>query len=146
MKKLLLILCALFAGIAAEAQCVASLSAVAAPSGNHLLRANFTNSSSYGTPFAGQLKEWRITYGDGTYQSSLYTAPSYHDYPAPGTYSVGIRIHNMDSLTMTSYCTDTTHITVTVGYPPCGTIITATSTSTSGVGPTFNFSATNPAG
>ena len=131
---------AMITGLAAYAQCSASLTAVQTPpSGNTLLNVNFTNSSSYGSPFTGQIKKYFINFGDGTIL--LRYAPTVsHIYAAPGTYTVGLRIYSFDTSTNTNVCTDTTTISVVVTYPACGTVISA-----SGSGASQSFTASNPA-
>lgn len=140
MRKLLLFCGLLFAALNAGAQCAASLSSAASPLNNQLLRVQFTNSSSWGLPFAGQIRKADINFGDFTSAAIGTTSPS-HVYSAPGTYTVGIRIYSIDSATQTVICTDTFTLTVVVGYGACGTIM-----GVSGSGLTRSFTATNPAG
>jgi PKD repeat protein len=126
----------------AQAQCPASLSATQNPIGNALLNVSFTNSSSYGFSFPGQKKSFNINYGDATVMNNVQgTAVPDHAYGAPGSYTVGFRIRSYDSATGITVCTDSTTITVTVGYPTCGTTITVT-----GTGSSRTFTATTPAG
>lgn len=142
MKKLLLLFSFILSAGYVDAQCTASLSAAQVPTGNNLLNVNFSNSSYYGLPFTGQRMSFNINYGDisglTNYQGTLI--PS-HAYAVPGTYTVGFRIRSYDSATNTTICTDSTTITVTVAYPPCGTLI-----GVSGAGTTKTFTATTPAG
>lgn len=139
MKRLYLLLLMVFAGLAAYA-CTASFSGTQAPSGNTLLNVNFTNSSSYGTSFAGQLKTGRIHYGDGGMSWYYGTSLPSHVYSSPGTYTVKLVVQSIDSTTFSTVCIDSTTISVTVAYPPCGTTISA-----SGSGATRSFTAANPA-
>ncbi len=142
MKKLLLLFSLLLSAGIAGAQCIASLSATQAPSGNNLLRFTFTNSSYYGLPFSGQLKSYDVYYGDGavSYGVPGTTVPA-HIYAAPGTYTVGFRMRSYDSASGLTVCTDSVGILVTASYPACGSTISVTSS-----GATRTFTATNPAG
>jgi PKD repeat protein len=142
MKKYLLFCLTLFAAGTAGAQCPASLTAAQSPSGNNLLNVNFTNTSSYGLPFSGQMKSFNINYGDisGLNNYPGTSIPS-HAYSAPGTYTVGFRIRSYDSATGTTICTDSTTISVTVAYPACGSTI-----AVSGTGAAKTFTANTPAG
>lgn len=141
MKKLLLLFCVLFAAGYANAQCPASLSATQNPIGNALLNVSFTNGSSYGFSFPGQRKSFNINYGDATVLNNVQgtTVPD-HAYSVPGTYTVGFRIRSYDSATNITVCTDSTTITVTVLYPPCGTTM-----SIAGTGASRIFTANTPA-
>ena len=140
MRKLLLLCSLLFVGLSAGAQCAASLTTAAAPLNNALLRVQFTNTSSWGLGFPGQRKVGTINYGDGNVVSIGTTSPA-HVYPAPGSYTVGLRIYSIDSVSNTTICTDTFTIVVTIGYSTCGSII-----GVSGSGYSRTFTATTPAG
>jgi PKD repeat protein len=142
MKKLLLFCFLILAAGSANAQCVASLSGAQAATGNNLLNVNFTNSSYYGLPFSGQMKSFNIDYGDiSGLTNYIGTSVPSHNYSSPGTYTVGFRIRSYDSATNTTICTDSTTISVTVSYPPCGSTITV-----GGTGATKTFTANTPAG
>src|ERR1041384_7974016 len=141
MKKLLLLCCMFLVAGVAGAQCVAGLSAVQNPQGNNLLNVSFTNSSTYGFPFSGQMKDFNITFGDGTFLNNYQgTSVPDHNYPTPGIYAIGFRMRSYDSATNSTVCTDSTTAYIGVNYPACGTLI-----SVSGTGTTKTFTATNPA-
>lgn len=142
MKKLLLLCGLLGAAFASHAICTSSFSATQVPTGNNLLHVNFTNNSGYGLPFSGQLKDYYLNYGDGT--PTVYgggtTLPS-HNYSTPGSYTAYLIVRSVDSTSSSVICRDSSAITVTVAYPPCGATI-----SVSGTGATKTFTANNPAG
>jgi PKD repeat protein len=132
MKKLLLFFAAALCSAGyVDAQCVASFTSTAAPSGNNLLNYDFSNTSSFGLPFTGQLKSYQINYGDGSAWTSVNnsTAIPSHSYTVPGTYTVGLRIYSYDSITNTQLCTDTVGHVINVAYPGCGTTMNVTGTT-----------------
>jgi PKD repeat protein len=141
MKRLLLLFAVILSSVVAQAQCSASLSIAQVPNGNDLLNVNFTNTSSYGTPFTGQLKRYKIDFGDGTSIPYQYSPTLTHKYAAPGAYGIKLWIYSFDSSTMSNVCSDSLTTTAHVNYPPCGTVI-----SVSGYRANQTFTATNPAG
>lgn len=140
MRKLLLFLAAFCSAGYAGAQCASSFTAALSPQGNNLLNVNFNNTSSYGLPYTGQQKSFVIDYGDGTFANGTVNIPN-HVYAAPGTYTIGLRIFNVDSVSQMQVCTDSFGIVLPVGYSSCGTTMAVT-----GTGATRSFSATTPLG
>jgi PKD repeat protein len=140
MRKLLLLFSfTLLAAIDAGAQCAAAFTFAQVPTGNQLLNVQFTNTTYYGTFLTGQIATATINYGDGN--SATGVAIPDHNYPSPGTYTVGLRITRQDSATGTVVCTDSTTQMVTVSYPACGSTIGVT-----GALGSRTFTATTPAG
>jgi len=139
MRKLLLFCFLLIGGFSAGAQCVASFSYAAAPTGNSLLNVAFTNNSNYGLPFSGQLKTYFIYYGDGNTNAGTTSSIAPHNYPSPGTYLVRFLIYSIDSATSSQICKDSTAGYVTIGYNACGSII-----GISGTGANRNFTSVVP--
>jgi PKD repeat protein len=142
MKKLLLLCSLLCIAGAASAICTSSFTATQVPSGNNLLHVVFNNNSGYGLPFPGQVKDYYINYGDGS--GTVYgvgTNLSAHNYSTPGSYTAYLIVRSVDSATSSIICRDSSAVTFTIAYPPCGGVI-----SVSGTGATKNFIATNPAG
>ncbi|MBS1616608.1 MAG: PKD domain-containing protein [Bacteroidetes bacterium] len=141
MKRLLLLCSLLGLAGASQAICTSSFSYAQVPTGNNLLHVNFTNNSGYGLPFPGQIKDYYLNYGDGSSTSyGVGTSLPAHNYSSPGSYTVWLIVRSVDSASSSIICRDSSAITVTVAYPPCGATI-----SVSGTGATKTFTATNPA-
>ena len=140
MRKLLLLFSlTVVAAINAGAQCSAGFTFAQSATGNQLLNVNFTNTTYYGPMLTGQIQTATINYGDGN--TGYGVAIPSHNYPSPGSYTVGLRITRQDSATGTIVCTDTTTQVVTVAYTRC-----ATSIGVSGALGSRTFTATTPAG
>ncbi|WP_118952674.1 PKD domain-containing protein, partial [Taibaiella helva] len=122
-----------------QAQCNPQFSWAAAPTGNDLLKVNFTNTSPATPP--GSNPHYTLYFGDNTTQNGFYTTTT-HTYPAPGTYNAMLRIELHDSLNPANTCIDTVLHQITVGYPACGTTITSINNG----GGSFTFTANTPAG
>ncbi len=141
MKRLLLLCSLLGLALTSQAICTSSFSYSQVPTGNNLLHVNFTNSSGYGLPFSGQIKDYYLNYGDGSSTSyGVGTSLPSHNYSSPGSYTVWLIVRSVDSSSSSVICRDSSAITVTVAYPPCGATI-----SVSGTGGNRTFTATNPA-
>ncbi len=146
MRKLLL-----FAGLlvtaasGASAQCTSKFGAVQAPSGNNVLNVNFYDSSFYGLPFSGQLKSYKIYFGDGTNSTGTGVGGGAyivsHNYSSAGTRTVSFVNRSIDSVTGNVICSDSFARNLTITYPTCGTQIFA-----SGTGASRFFSTFTPAG
>ncbi len=123
-----------------RAQCNPQFSWASAPSGNDLLKVNFTNTSPGSYP-PGSVPHFTLYFGDNSSQHNFNTTTS-HNYAAPGTYNAMLRIELHDSLNPAATCIDTIFHQVTVGYSPCATYVTTINNG----GGSFTMSATTPAG
>lgn len=141
MKKLISTFVLLLTAGAVFAQCNASFTWAAAPSGTNLLRVGYTNTTIFTPPVPQAYVSYNINYGDNT-TGYMGNGTIYHNYSAPGTYTVVMGMFVYDSLTSNVICSDFDTQTVNVAYTPCGTTISAVQTSLG----TYTFTATTPAG
>ncbi len=142
MKKIIMTIICLLAlsPSIVRAQCNPAITWAAAPTGNDLLRVNFTNTTSYTVP-PGSFAQFVLFPGSGYMPMYMYGSVS-HNYTAPGTYNAKLRMQIIDSMTSVVSCADSFLFTVTVGYSPCASTITKVD---NGAG-SYTFTATTPAG
>lgn len=149
MRHVLFTLLALLAitTVTAQTPCsgVLGFNATMAPMAGYPLRVAVANTNNISLPVNGY---GHLTYswGDNTtpgYASLPATSGTtvYHNYAAPGTYTIRQKISVYDSTTFTLVCTDSVDQQFTVAAAPCAASFSHTQT-----GNTFVFTATNLAG
>ncbi len=139
MKKIIAILVVLFFAQQAFAVCSPSFTYTQIPFGADMFRVALANTSVGGSTATS----YTYIFESGEHLSVSATGTGYYSFDAPGTYRV---ILSMVDSSLTSPCSESDTMYITLDYPECATLVNHTLVSSSSSGVTYSFSPYTPSG